>query len=72
MIILQEHINNLRTKVTILQEANKNFVLFQKHFHKIIQCKSPLEDLLTKHEKYFKHIFYQKEPGVKIETFISF
>ncbi|CAF1156559.1 unnamed protein product [Rotaria sordida] len=39
MIILQEHINELRTKLNILQEANKNFALFQKHFHKIIQIK---------------------------------
>ncbi|CAF4439731.1 unnamed protein product [Rotaria sp. Silwood2] len=39
MIILQEHINELRTRLNILQEANKNFVLFRKHFHKIIQIK---------------------------------
>jgi hypothetical protein len=63
MIILQDHINELRTKVNILQESNKNFALFQKHFHKIIQSKSPLEDLLNKHEKHFKQIFYPKEPS---------
>jgi len=63
MIILQEHMNELRTKVNILQEANKNFALFQKHFHKIIQSKSQLEDLLNKHEKYVKQVFYQKEPS---------
>jgi hypothetical protein len=61
MIILQDHINELRTKVNILQESNKNFALFQKHFHKLIQSKSSLEDYLNKHDKYFKQIFSPKE-----------
>jgi hypothetical protein len=65
MIILQEHINELRTKVNILQEANKNFLLFQKHFHKIIQSKCELEDLLSKQDKYLKQSFDQKEPGMQ-------
>jgi hypothetical protein len=72
MIILQEHINELRTKVNILQEANKNFNLFQKHFHKIIQSKTQLEDLLNKHQKYFKEVFYQKESGMKNRILILY
>ena len=69
MIILQDNINELRVKVNILQEANKNAALFQKHFHKITQSKSDLEDLLNKHEKYAKQGFYQKESGIEIELF---
>ena len=67
MIILQEHINELRIKLNIFQEGNKKLILFQKHFHKIIQSKSQLEDLLNKHEKHFKQVFYQKEPSVKLK-----
>ena len=63
MIILQDHINELRTKVNILQEANKNFALFQKHFHKLIQSKSSLEDYLNKHDKHIKQIFSPNEPS---------
>ena len=69
MILLQDNINALRTKVSILQEANKNAALFQKHFHKITQSKSDLEDLLNKHEKHANQGFYQKESGIQIELF---
>ncbi|CAF1372699.1 unnamed protein product [Adineta steineri] len=61
MILLQEHINELQMKVNILQEANKNFALFLKHFHKMTQNKSQLEDLLNKHEKYQKRPHDQNE-----------
>jgi hypothetical protein len=71
MIILQDHLNELRTKVNILQEANKKFALFQKHFRKISQSKSELEDLLTKHDKYLKHVFHHNEPGMKIQLEIQ-
>jgi hypothetical protein len=65
MIILQEHINEHRIKVNILQEANKNFGLFLKYFHKITQSKSELEDLLNKHDKYQKRAFDQNQPGMQ-------
>ena len=64
MIILQEHMNELRTKTNILQEANKNFALFQKHFHKIIQSKLELETFLNKHDKYQRQNFDQKQSGM--------
>lgn len=66
LLILQDQINDLRTKVNILQESNKNFALFQKHFHKLIQNKSPLEDLLTRHQKLCKQVSYQKEPSIQL------
>ena len=46
--LLQESINDQRTKVKVFQEANKNFALFGKHFHQITRCKYPLEEFLDK------------------------
>ncbi|CAF3327394.1 unnamed protein product [Rotaria socialis] len=71
MIILQEHINELRTKLNILQEANKNFALFQKHFHKIVQSKSDLENLLHKHDKHIKQNFDRSGPIKYQEQFCN-
>ncbi|CAF3324564.1 unnamed protein product [Rotaria socialis] len=71
MIILQEHINELRTKLNILQEANKNFALFQKHFHKIVQSKSDLENLLHKHDKHIKQHFDRSGPIKYQEQFCN-
>lgn len=65
MITLQEYINELRMKLNILQEANKNFILFRKHFHKIIHSKSDLEYLLNKHDKYIKQNFDRNESGIQ-------
>ena len=66
MIILQDQLNELRIKLNILQEANKNFVLFQKHFHKMTQSKSQLEHLLIKHHKYLKQLFHHNQSGTII------
>ncbi|UJR08904.1 hypothetical protein I4U23_013158 [Adineta vaga] len=71
VIILQEHINELRTKVNILREANKNFALFRKHFHKTTRYKSELEDLLIKHDKHQKRISDQSESVKYQEQFFE-
>jgi hypothetical protein len=49
--LLQESINDQRAKVKVVQEANKNFALFGKHFHQITRCKWPLEEFLDKQDK---------------------
>ena len=60
---LQESMNDIRTKVTVLQQANKNFGLFQKHFHKISQSKCPLEDILSKHDRYRQDALDRSQSG---------
>lgn len=55
----------------ILQESNKNFALFEKHFHKLMQSKSPLEDLLIRHEKHSKRIYHQNESGMLSQLLIQ-
>lgn len=61
ILILQEYINDLRTKLNIFQQGNKNFLLFQKHFHKISDNKTSLENFLNKYKKYSKEIYFQQE-----------
>ena len=60
---LQESMNDIRTKVTVLQQANKNFALFQKHFHKISQSKCPLEEILAKHDRYRQDALDRSQSG---------